>query len=328
METTILRTLHPAPARADLITVEYRLQQMDARIRQLEQEKAEFLDRLQASEQRNQLTAVQIQQVIQSDAALAARTDQLERDKAALSEQLQSAVQANQALADQLQALTQRAAALEKALQSRPAGKAKAAPKAEYTVPKTSVSENRCGPGCTWSLDGGVLTILGSGKMDDYGVASSVPWAKHRATITAVVLPEGLTSIGSMAFSYCDKLRNIHLPSTLSSIGKSAFWRCTSLTEITLPDGLYAIGKSAFWRCTSLARIQIPSSVSTLDSDAFLGCTALRWISFLGGAPRFIGQRVFDEVTATVYYPGNDSSWNMGIQSRCGGKLTWKPSAS
>ena len=325
MENTILRTLHPAPSQADLITLEYRLQQMEGRIRQLEQEKAALLDRLQAAEQHTQLTAVQIQQAIQSDAALSDRTQQLEQDKAALSEQIQKAVQANQALSDQLQALAQRTEALEKAMRSRPAGKAKAAPKAEYAAPKSSVPESRCGPGCTWSLDSGVLTILGSGKMDDYEVASSVPWAKHRATITAVVLPEGLTSIGSMAFSYCDKLRNIHLPSTLSSIGKSAFWRCTSLTEITFPDSLYAIGKSAFWRCTSLARVQFPSSVSALDSDAFFGCSALHWISFLGGAPRFIGQRVFDEVSATVYYPGNDSSWNMGIQSRCGGKLTWKP---
>ena len=85
METTILRTLHPAPAQADLITLEYRLQQMEGRIRQLEQEKAALLDRLQAAEQHTQLTAVQIQQAIQSDAALSDRTQQLEQDKAALS---------------------------------------------------------------------------------------------------------------------------------------------------------------------------------------------------------------------------------------------------
>ena len=43
-------------------------------------------------------------------------------------------------------------------------------------------------------------------------------------------IPEGVTSIGSYAFSYCENLANIIIPKEVTSIGNSAFWSCDNLT--------------------------------------------------------------------------------------------------
>ena len=54
----------------------------------------------------------------------------------------------------------------------------------------------------TWSVEDGVLTIKGTGKMADYKTETDVPWYEHRSEITEIVVEEGITHIGNMAF-YC-----------------------------------------------------------------------------------------------------------------------------
>ena len=74
------------------------------------------------------------------------------------------------------------------------------------------------------------------------------------------VLPEGVTSIGDGAFSYCTGLTQITLAEALTSIGDRAFASCTGLTQIILPDGLTFIGDRAFMRCTGLTQITLPDA--------------------------------------------------------------------
>ena len=105
-----------------------------------------------------------------------------------------------------------------------------------------------CGENLTWNLNGGVLIISGTGKMDDYDDKNSLPpW--YRKKVTSAVLEEGITDIGDWAFCYCSSLTSIILPEGVTSIGDDAFYDCTSLTSITLPEGLISIGNSAFYEC-------------------------------------------------------------------------------
>ena len=64
--------------------------------------------------------------------------------------------------------------------------------------------------------------------------------------LTAVVIPEGVTSIGNSAFEYCGGLTEITVPDGVKSIGASAFRECTSLKSIRLPSGVERIGENAF----------------------------------------------------------------------------------
>lgn len=65
------------------------------------------------------------------------------------------------------------------------------------------------------------------------------------------------------------------IPSGVTTIATCAFSHCAGLTNISLPDGLTTIKANAFDSCTSLTAITLPQSVSILDLTAFNGCTQL-----------------------------------------------------
>ena len=84
--------------------------------------------------------------------------------------------------------------------------------------------------------------------------------------ITDLVIPEGVTSIGSYTFHGCSSLTSISLPSTLTSIGEGVFNSCSGLTELVIPEGVTSIGSSAFSGCTSLKYIQITGNLNSAYS--------------------------------------------------------------
>lgn len=91
------------------------------------------------------------------------------------------------------------------------------------------------------------------------------------ARIRSVVVPEGVTIIGSATFRGCKSLRSVSLPSTLRYIGSSAFEGCVSLQEIELPQGIKSIGGHAFERCENLSTLVLPASETAVEIgwDAF-----------------------------------------------------------
>ena len=108
------------------------------------------------------------------------------------------------------------------------------------------------------------------------GVTSIGTYAfSYCTSLTSITIPEGVTEIGSFAFSGCSSLTSINLPSTVTSIGSNAFNACTSLTSITIPEGVTKIGGSTFYHCTSLTSITIPEGVTSIGNYAFSGCTSL-----------------------------------------------------
>ena len=91
-------------------------------------------------------------------------------------------------------------------------------------------------------------------------------------SLSSIVLPEGLQSIGKSAFSGCKSLSSIVLPEGLQSIWQSAFENCTSLSFIVLPEGLQSIWEFAFSGCTSLSYVVVPKSLGGIRPEAFQGC--------------------------------------------------------
>ena len=93
---------------------------------------------------------------------------------------------------------------------------------------------------------------------------------------TSVIIPYGVTSIGTLAFCDCMNLKSIIIPNSVTSIGDYAFSGCTSLTNITIPNSVTSIGWGAFSDCASLTNITIPNSVTSVGEDAFFGSKNLK----------------------------------------------------
>ena len=111
-------------------------------------------------------------------------------------------------------------------------------------------------------------------------VASIGEWAFWGcSSLSDIVIPTSVTSIGDKAFMGCRSLSEIVLPSSVTSIGNHAFCGCISLSDIVIPTSITSIGNRAFNGCSSLSDIVIPSSVTSIGDCAFLGCSSLKYIS-------------------------------------------------
>ena len=82
---------------------------------------------------------------------------------------------------------------------------------------------------------------------------------------------KGTKIICDEAFMCCESLTDIVIPNSVTSIGDGAFWNCFSLTDIVIPDGVTSIGGGAFNNCISLKSLEIPDSVVNLNGNPFKG---------------------------------------------------------
>ena len=84
------------------------------------------------------------------------------------------------------------------------------------------------------------------------------------------VVPDGIGSIASFAFSECYNLVSVAMPNSVISIGMGAFYSCVNLETVNMGDAVTYVGESAFLSCLSLASINFPNSVTFVGDGAFL----------------------------------------------------------
>lgn len=160
-----------------------------------------------------------------------------------------------------------------------------------------------CGDGLAWSLSAGTLTITGSGAMTDFTEAEMAPWYPIRDEIIRLELPEGLTSIGTLAFYQCKNLTTVVLPDSVTRVGDFAFAHCTGMELLNLGSGLSHVGESAFSDCYSITSLRLPESLRSIGLKAFYRCESITAVTVPTGVTQ-IGVSAFgyckDLVTADV----------------------------
>ena len=109
---------------------------------------------------------------------------------------------------------------------------------------------------------------------------TSKQWYIGEATITKVVLPEGVEKIGAYAFANLTGLEEIVLPSTLEHIDYGAFYGCTALEKISFSseNNLKIINQNAFENCNLQDTVDL-SAVCVISDYAFAGNQELEGVT-------------------------------------------------
>lgn len=171
---------------------------------------------------------------------------------------------------------------------------------AAWAVP-TSAAETSgtCGNDLSWSFENNRLTISGSGDMTDYNQVNMPPWHEFREEILYLTLPDGLTSVGNLAFYDCVNLTAVTIPATVTDIGKMAFCQCRNITILNLNSGLQSIGRSAFEQCEKLQDLRLPDTLTNLGYHAFYHCAALQYVT-VPASVTDMGDGVFAQCSGLV----------------------------
>ena len=166
-----------------------------------------------------------------------------------------------------------------------------------------------CSGGGTVQLSGTVVTGNSDCKGDVIlsGITAVGTNAFRRASISSVVIPDSVTSIGygafyetyslssvifgagsqlqiigEFAFMYAFSLESIVIPSTVVTVDNHAFTATSSLSSVVFgaESQLQAIGENAFYGASSLRSISLPDSLVTIGQGAFYNNFALESVVF------------------------------------------------
>ena len=111
-------------------------------------------------------------------------------------------------------------------------------------------------------------------------------------TITTVIIPEGVETIGEYAFANLTKLTTVVLPSTLVKIDQGAFYGCTNLTTVTGIENVKFINQGAFAGCSLTGTLNLDSCIAIANS-AFEGNKKLAEVN-LSQATQSVGAHAFN----------------------------------
>lgn len=190
-----------------------------------------------------------------------------------------------------------------------------------------SATSGQCGDNATWSFANSTLTIKGTGAMYDYEYIwedfrdySTAPWWGLNE-IRRVVVAEGITYIGTYAFSALTSAESVSLPNSLKSIGDDAFFYI-GVSSLTIPDNVTEIGYYAFNACVNLKTITLPAGLQEIG-PCFIESSNLQTITFKGTMDQWIacggGESTFPATTKVKCAQGGTLNGS-GV---CGDGLTW-----
>ncbi len=99
----------------------------------------------------------------------------------------------------------------------------------------------------------------------------------HLNSLTSVVLPNSLTTLGEDVFSEGEFIETVQFGNNLKNVGADAFAYCSHLREMNLPDSVQTIGSDAFYKCNQLEKLTVPKSLKEWP-DAIGSCPSLKTI--------------------------------------------------
>lgn len=141
-------------------------------------------------------------------------------------------------------------------------------------------------------------------KTDAFVIENNVLY-ECNATGT-VIVPEGITIIGSNVFANKSNVTKVVLPEGLKTIETNAFFKCADLKEINIPESVEVIEAQAFFGCEMLKKVHLPKNLKCLNVEAFTD-SGLESVD-LPEHPDYVGSYVFansqlHQVTIPANFP-------------------------
>ena len=135
-----------------------------------------------------------------------------------------------------------------------------------YAVWERTGISGTCGDNLNWTLgEDGTLTISGTGRMYDYPTGPT-PWQDEASTIRRVVVEQGVTYIGTLAFRDCVNLESATIANGVTCISGHAFFNCAEMTSVAIPGSVTDIYAGAFYGCTSLTDVYYSGRASQWEA--------------------------------------------------------------
>ena len=109
------------------------------------------------------------------------------------------------------------------------------------------------------TVDGVPVKIIGNNLFKDKAYAP---------TLQALIISEGIETVGDSAFANCARLKYVSLPKGLKKLDNFAFIG-TGIKSIEIPDTVTSIGDGTFQDCSSLKSIRISNPKTKISTSAF-----------------------------------------------------------
>ncbi len=169
--------------------------------------------------------------------------------------------------------------------------------------------------GISWSYfsQNGRLEIKGSGEIPNF-YDSDAPWKSAASQATSLVVGEGISGIGALAFSDMLGLSAITLPYSVTRVGEDAFYNtyyynysenrkggvlyigsclvdadASVARSFTVKQGTRCIADGAFAGIETLYSVTLPEGVTHIGARAFENCASLKLL-YLPSTLKVVGE--------------------------------------
>lgn len=122
------------------------------------------------------------------------------------------------------------------------------------------------------------------------GIKMIVPNAFYQnKTIENITIPDGVESIGSLAFYECTNLKSVSFGENCSikTLSCGLFSGCENLSEVSIPESVEYMESQVFEMCDSIEYMYIPASVAQMEFLQFTGCISLKFIEVDKNNPNY-----------------------------------------
>lgn len=124
---------------------------------------------------------------------------------------------------------------------------------------------------------------------------------KDCSSLTSILIPNSIKSIGINAFENCSNITEITIPEGVTLIGNNTFKGCVKLASASFSTSIESFGANAFAGCTSLTSIVLPKNIQEIGANAFANCSKLATIEVFGDTPATLKTGVFPSNVSKIY---------------------------